>query len=136
MIQDNIRNYIKARITEEGYTMDEVLQILHEEYQWSRSLSNFSAKLSRGTLRYTEAVQIADILGYDVIWKKRGGVLMPRPRKVNDLAFFQNDRCKVQYCEMCMDCQKNCKQSLRAVIVRCPRFEPVPTCNRRKAVVR
>ena len=91
MTQDNIRNYIKARITEEGYTMDEVLQllhavqtfvntkqmdevlqILHEEYQWSRSLSNFSAKLSRGTLRYTEAVQIADILGYDVIWKKRG----------------------------------------------------------------
>ena len=53
-------------------TMDEVLQLLHEEYQWSRSLSNFSAKLSRGTLRYTEAIQIADILGYDVIWKKRG----------------------------------------------------------------
>ena len=52
--------------------MDEVLQILHEEYQWSRSLSNFSAKLSRGTLRYTEAVQVADILGYDIIWKKRG----------------------------------------------------------------
>ena len=72
MTQDNIRNYIKARITEEGYNMDEVLQLLHEEYQWSRSLSNFSAKLSRGTLRYTEAVQIADILGYDVIWKKRG----------------------------------------------------------------
>ena len=42
MTQDNIRNYIKARITEEGYTMDEVLQLLHEEYQWSRSLSNFS----------------------------------------------------------------------------------------------
>ena len=72
MTQDNIRNYIKARITEEGYAMDEVLQLLHEEYQWSRSLSNFSAKLSRGTLRYTEAVQVADILGYDVIWKKRG----------------------------------------------------------------
>lgn len=72
MTQDNIRNYIKARITEEGYTMDEVLQLLHEDYRWSRSLSNFSAKLTRGTLRYTEAVQIADILGYDVIWKKRG----------------------------------------------------------------
>ena len=57
MTQDNIRNYIKARITEEGYTMDEVLQLLHEEYQWSHSLSNFSAKLSRGTLRYSPGTQ-------------------------------------------------------------------------------
>jgi len=73
MTQDEIRNFIKARIVEEGYSMDEVLQLLHEDYQWSRSLSNFSGKLSRGTLRYAEAVQIADILGYDIIWKKRGG---------------------------------------------------------------
>ena len=73
MTQDEIRNFIKARIVEEGYTMDEVLQLLHEDYQWSRSLSNFSGKLSRGTLRYVEAVQIADILGYDVVWKKLGG---------------------------------------------------------------
>ena len=61
---------------------------------------------------------------------------MPRPRNVNDLAFFQNDRRKVQYCEMCMDCYQDCKQSFRAVIVRCPRFEPVPTSNRRKVVLR
>ena len=61
---------------------------------------------------------------------------MPKPRKVNDLAFFQNDRCKVQYCEMCMDCQKDCKQSFRAVIVRCPHFEPVPKNKRREEVLR
>ena len=61
---------------------------------------------------------------------------MPRPKKINDLAFFQNDRLKVQFCVMCMDCQKDCKQSFRAVIVRCPRFEPVPISNRRKAVLR
>lgn len=72
MTQDEIRNFIKARIVEQGYTMDEVVQLLAEDYQWSRSLSNFSGKLSRGTLRYVEAMQIADILGYDVVWKKRG----------------------------------------------------------------
>ena len=71
MTQDNIRNYIKARITEEGYTMDEVLQILHEEYQWSRSLSNFSAKLSRESLRYKEALELAEVLGYEIVWKKK-----------------------------------------------------------------
>ena len=60
---------------------------------------------------------------------------MPRPRKINDLAFFQNDRNKVQYCEKCMVCRKDCKQSFRAVIIRCPRFDPVSTDKRRKAVL-
>lgn len=73
MTKEEIRNFIKARIIEEGYIMDEVVQRLHEEYQWSRSLSNFSGKLSRGSLKYEEATQVADILGYDIIWKKRGG---------------------------------------------------------------
>ena len=27
--------------------------------------------LSRGSLRYGEAVELADALGYDIIWKKR-----------------------------------------------------------------
>ena len=68
----NIKNQIKAQIMFAGFTMAEVVDALSTEYGWSDSLSNFSAKLSRGTLRYAEAVQIADILGYDVIWKKRG----------------------------------------------------------------
>ena len=72
MTQEEMRNFIKARIMEEGYTMTEVVQLLHEDYQKSKSLSNLSNKLSTGTLRYLEAVQLADILGYDIIWKKRG----------------------------------------------------------------
>jgi len=72
MTQEEMRNFIKARIVEEGYTMEEVLQLLHEDYGRSRSLSNFSNKLSKGTLRYLEAIQLADVLGYDIIWKKRG----------------------------------------------------------------
>lgn len=61
---------------------------------------------------------------------------MPRLRKVNGLAFFQNGRHNVQFCEMCMACQNDCKQSFRAVIVRCPRFEPISTNKQRKAVLR
>lgn len=72
MTQEEMRNFIKARIMEEGYTMTEVVQLLHEDYQKSKSLSNLSNKLSTGTLRYLEAIQLADILGYDIIWKKRG----------------------------------------------------------------
>ena len=53
--------------------MEEVVKRLSEDYGWSRNVSCFSGKLCRGTLRYTEALDIADVLGYDIIWKKRSG---------------------------------------------------------------
>ena len=47
---------------------------LEQQYGWSRSISNLSGKLHRETLRYKEAVELADVLGYELVWKKRGGV--------------------------------------------------------------
>ena len=50
----NIKNQIKAQIMFAGFTMAEVVDALSTEYGWSDSLSNFSAKLSRESLRYKE----------------------------------------------------------------------------------
>ena len=44
---------------------------LAEEYDWSDSVSNLSAKLQRESIRYKEVVELADVLGYDLIWQKR-----------------------------------------------------------------
>ncbi len=68
----NIRNEIKARIVQEGTTMSEVVRKLSVVHGWSASVPNLSDKLKRGTLRYQEAIELADVLGYDIIWKKRG----------------------------------------------------------------
>ena len=68
----NIRNEIKARIVQEGTTMSEIVRKLSVVYGWSASVPNLSDKLKRGTLRYSEAIELADILGYDIIWRKRG----------------------------------------------------------------
>ena len=54
-----------------GYTMQEVVDQLHDEYGWSDSVSNLSGKLQRESLRYREAVELADVLGYDIVWQKR-----------------------------------------------------------------
>ena len=67
----NIRNEIKAQIVRAGMTMQQVVDLLSDEYGWSDSASNFSNKLARGSLRYEEAVQLAEVLGYELIWKKR-----------------------------------------------------------------
>ena len=42
---NNTRNEIKAYIVRAGFTMQEVLERLHEDYGWSDSISNLSAKL-------------------------------------------------------------------------------------------
>ena len=68
----NIRNEIKARIVQEGTTMSEIVRKLSAVYSWSASVPNLSDKLKRVTLRYNEAIELADVLGYDIIWRKRG----------------------------------------------------------------
>ena len=67
----NTRNEIKAYIIREGMTMSEVVEKLAEEHGWSASVPNLSGKLRRGSLRYREAVELADVLGYEIVWKKR-----------------------------------------------------------------
>ena len=70
-MKSNLRNEIKSYIVRSGYTMQEVVDLLSEDYGWSDSVSNLSNKLQRESLRYTEAVQLADALGYDLVWQKR-----------------------------------------------------------------
>ena len=67
----NLRNEIKSYIVRNGCTMQEVVDLLSDEYGWSDSVSNLSNKLQRESLRYTEAVQLADVLGFEIVWQKR-----------------------------------------------------------------
>ena len=62
-----IREEIKSYIVRSGMTMTEVVDRLYDDYDWSRSVPNLSGKLKRGSLRYGEAVELADALGYDIV---------------------------------------------------------------------
>ena len=65
---NNTRNEIKAHIVRAGFTMQKVLERLHDDYGWSDSISNLSAKLQRESIRYREVIELADVLGYDIEW--------------------------------------------------------------------
>ena len=43
-MKSSIRNEIKAQIIRAGYTMQEVVDLLHDEYGWSDSVSNLSGR--------------------------------------------------------------------------------------------
>ena len=64
-MKSNLRNEIKSYIVRSGYTMQEVVDRLSEDYGWSDSVSNLSNKLQRESLPYVEAAQLADAPGYD-----------------------------------------------------------------------
>ena len=51
--------------------MSEAVRTLAVVHAWSASVPNLSDKLKRSTLRYSEAIELADVLGYDIIWRKR-----------------------------------------------------------------
>ena len=62
---------LKAQIVRAGFTMQELADRLADEYDWSDSVSNLSAKLQRESIRYKEVVELANVLGYDIVWQKR-----------------------------------------------------------------
>ena len=68
----SVRNEIKAQIVRAGFTMQEVVDLLYDEYGWSDSVSNLSAKLQRESIRYKEVVELAAVLDCDTVWVKRG----------------------------------------------------------------
>ena len=68
-IQSEKRDQVVHRPS--GNDLQEVVDLLRDEHGWSDSVSNLSNKLQRESLRYTEAVQLADALGYEIIWQKR-----------------------------------------------------------------
>ena len=70
-MKSNLRNESKSYIVRQGMTMQEVVDLLHDELGWSDSVSNLSNKLQRESLRYVEAVQLADALGYEIVWQRK-----------------------------------------------------------------
>ena len=66
------RNQIKSYIVREGMTMADLVEKLAEQYGWSASVPNLSGKLRLNSIRYREAVELADALGYDIVWHRRG----------------------------------------------------------------
>lgn len=67
--QKIIKNEVKSYIIKEGFTMKKIAGLLDEESKVA--LQNLSNKLARGTIKYSEIKQIADILGYEIKWEKK-----------------------------------------------------------------
>lgn len=69
----DIRNEIKGYIASSGMTLTEVVAELNRRHPLRPTTTqNISNKLSRGTIRYSECKDIADILGMEICWNRKG----------------------------------------------------------------
>jgi hypothetical protein len=66
-----VKEEVKIVIMQSGKTMSEVVELLNRKYDRNDTVQNLSNKLTRGTLKYSEAAEIADILGYELKWVKK-----------------------------------------------------------------
>jgi hypothetical protein len=66
-----LKDEIKSLIVKSGLTMNEVVRRINGKYDRKDSVSNLSNKLTRGTLKYREAEEIAEAIGYKIEWIKQ-----------------------------------------------------------------
>lgn len=65
------REEIKSIIVKSGWTMSDIIEALNEKYNRKDTVQNLSNKLSRETLKYREALEIAEVIGYKIEWIKK-----------------------------------------------------------------
>lgn len=63
-----LKEDLKSLMIKSGWSMTSVVNEINERNNTDYTLQNFSAKLSRGTLKYVEVEQILEIIGYRIEW--------------------------------------------------------------------
>lgn len=68
----DIKNEIKSKLAASGYTLTQVVEKMNEGLQDDKqtTVQNISNKLSRGTIKYSEVKEIAEIIGMKIEWIK------------------------------------------------------------------
>ncbi|MBD9336243.1 MAG: LLM class flavin-dependent oxidoreductase [[Ruminococcus] faecis] len=69
-MSNEVRNEIKSYIARSGMTLTEIVTEYNKTHE-PTTTQNISNKLSRGTIKYSECLALAQIMGYDIIWTKR-----------------------------------------------------------------
>lgn len=68
---NNIRNEIKSYIAASGWSLVDIVAKMNESrpHDEKTTPQNISNKLTRGTIKYSEVKEIADIIGFKIVWE-------------------------------------------------------------------
>ena len=73
MTNNPIKNEIKSIIAKKGMTMTAVVELINNNRNTDNktSVQNLNNKLTRESIKYTEMVELANVLGFDIKWIPR-----------------------------------------------------------------
>lgn len=66
-----LKEDVKSYIVKSGWTISKVQDELNKRNDTSFGMQNLSKKINNETLRYSEILQIADIIGYTIEWHQK-----------------------------------------------------------------
>lgn len=66
-----MQKFFKSYLALSGMTFTKLVDEYNKANGQHTTVSNINNKLSRDTIKYSEIVKLADIMGYDVQWVKR-----------------------------------------------------------------
>lgn len=69
-LKNRVKNELKGFIISQGHSIDSVAKLISETYNRPESLQNLSQKLSRGSIKYVEVIELIEVLGYKIEFKK------------------------------------------------------------------
>jgi hypothetical protein len=67
----SIKEEIKIALIKSGLNLTQLNDELNKRRKTNYSVQNLSNKLTRGSLKYREAEEIADIIGFKIEWMKK-----------------------------------------------------------------
>ena len=65
-----IKEDIKAYLVSSGYTITKLAEELNKRNGSDYTVQNLSNKIRKESLKYSEVLQIAEIIGYEIQWNK------------------------------------------------------------------
>ena len=70
-MKSELQKFFKSKLALSGITFTDVISGYNQNNKVQTTISNINNKLSRETIKYSEMVSLADVMGYDIKWVKR-----------------------------------------------------------------
>ena len=70
MAQNQVHDEVKSVIAKHGFTLTEVVNLMNQkrEPDDQTSVQNISNKLARGTIKFSEVLEITSVMGLKINW--------------------------------------------------------------------
>lgn len=66
-----IKDDLKSYIVKKGYNVSKLNEELNKKNGTDQSVQNLNKKINNETIRYDEVLEIAEVLGYEIVWKEK-----------------------------------------------------------------